>query len=41
MNWLHVSLNLSHSPDLVVHSCFQRMRGSFPLDFPLLHDMQS
>ena len=23
----------------VVHSRFQRMRGSFPLDSPLLHDM--
>ena len=37
----HQDENFHTPPDLVVHSCSQRMRGSFSLDFPLLHDMQS
>jgi hypothetical protein len=41
MNWLHVSLNLSHSPGLSGTQLLSEDEGSFPLDFPLLHDMQS
>ncbi len=27
--------------DLVVDSCLRRMKGSLPLDFPLIHDGRS